>query len=73
MLRRILGAGLLLSAALLTTGCACHKCGRSSVASAPPCCPAPPPPCCPTPGGTIPPPPAGFSNYAPPIVSIPGH
>jgi hypothetical protein len=73
MFRRFLGAGLLLSAALLASGCACHKwCGKCS--SAPPCCPPPAPPCCPPGGvGTIPPPPVGTSNFAPPVVSIPGH
>jgi hypothetical protein len=73
MLRRILGAGLLLSAVLLASGCSCHKCGKSTVTSAPPCCPPPaPPPCCP-PGGPIPPPPGVTSNFAPPVVAIPGH
>src|SRR5579872_6887962 len=72
MSTRLLGAGLLLSAALLATGCACHK-GCKSVASAPPCCPPPaPPPCCPPGGGTIAPPPVS-SGFAPPVVSIPGH
>jgi hypothetical protein len=72
MLLRPLGAGLVLSAALLAVGCStCHKCGKSTIASAPPCCPPPAPPCCP-PGGGIPPPPPGVSSgYAPPVVSVP--
>ncbi len=73
MLRRLVGPGLLLTGVLLVSGCACHKCGKNTVASAPPCCPAPaPPPCCGAPGSTIPPPPI-TSGYAPPFVSAPGH
>jgi hypothetical protein len=71
---RSLAAGLLLAGALLTAGCsACHK--RSTVASAPPCCPPPAPPCCPPAGAAIPPPPGGVSHFAPatpPVVSLPG-
>jgi hypothetical protein len=74
MLRRILAVGLLLTGALLTTGCCCHKwCGKSSASSAPPCGAAPAP-CCPGPPpcSTVPPPPV-TSGYAPPVVAIPAH
>jgi hypothetical protein len=73
MTRRFLGAGLLLTAAFLAAGCCGHKwCGKSSTASAPPCCPPPAPPCCPPGGSTIAPPPV-TSGFAPPVVSIPSH
>jgi hypothetical protein len=71
------GAGLVLTATLLATGCACHPfkrhcCAPPPVAAAAPCCPTPaaPVPVAPVPGA---PPPGApvqtFSTPPPPVTN----